>query len=405
MSETLPEVSASDSLITISSDREEHRFSRFELIRWWDQKRLSDARVLVVGAGALGNEILKNLALIGIGNILLVDFDQIEPSNLSRSVLFREKDRGRNKSEVAAERTRELFPDLNIHHLCVNVVTDLGLGVYDWADIIIGGLDNREARLAINQNSFRTDKTWIDGAIEVLSGIARVFSPGGPCYECTMSVVDWKILNSRKSCTLLTRDEMMSGKTPTTPTMASIIAAVQCQEALKYLHGLDTIAGKGYIFEGLNFYQDLVTYKQKSDCFSHESFMPLIKLDASASTLTLAEALNIVRKDMGESAIIELRQEVLTKFSCSQCGIDSEYHASLGCVHESDAVCPECGQQRFPVLSHQFDGSESWQALSLAEIGVPLFDVFTGSNGEKQNHYLLDGDREAVLASLCKTGE
>jgi adenylyltransferase/sulfurtransferase len=67
---------------------------------------------LVIGAGALGNEIIKNLALTGIGNILLVDFDQIEPSNLSRSILFRETDRGRYKADVAAERAREIFPDI-----------------------------------------------------------------------------------------------------------------------------------------------------------------------------------------------------------------------------------------------------------------------------------------------------
>ena len=160
-------------VLKISTGQQENRFSRFELIRWWDQSCLKNARVLVIGAGALGNEIIKNLALVGIGNILLVDFDQIEPSNLSRSVLFRESDRGRNKADVAAERARELFPEINIRPLCVNAVTDLGLGVFYWADVILGGLDNREARLAINQNAFRSGKSWIDGAIEGLSGVAR----------------------------------------------------------------------------------------------------------------------------------------------------------------------------------------------------------------------------------------
>ena len=106
----------SDKVLNINT--EENRFSRFELIRWWDQKRLTNAKILVIGAGALGNEIIKNLALLGIGNIIVVDFDKIEPSNLSRSVLFRERDRGRFKAEVAAERAKDLYPDLKIKPLC-----------------------------------------------------------------------------------------------------------------------------------------------------------------------------------------------------------------------------------------------------------------------------------------------
>src|SRR5450432_4196431 len=86
------------------------RFHRFRLIGWWDQAKLASARVLVVGAGALGNEIVKNLALLGVGHVLVADLDKVENSNLSRSVLFREKDNGRYKSVVAAEAGRGIYP-------------------------------------------------------------------------------------------------------------------------------------------------------------------------------------------------------------------------------------------------------------------------------------------------------
>ena len=65
---------------------EEDRYSRFRLIAWWDKDKLAAARVLVVGAGALGNEVLKNLALLGVGAAFVIDFDHIEESNLTRSV-------------------------------------------------------------------------------------------------------------------------------------------------------------------------------------------------------------------------------------------------------------------------------------------------------------------------------
>src|SRR5689334_15768239 len=93
---------------------DDDRYSRLRLIAWWDQSKLGKSTMLVVGAGALGNEVVKNLALLGIGRIFLVDFDTIEPSNLARSVLFRSADKGRSKAEVAAERARELNPDVNI---------------------------------------------------------------------------------------------------------------------------------------------------------------------------------------------------------------------------------------------------------------------------------------------------
>ncbi|MDE2507058.1 MAG: ThiF family adenylyltransferase, partial [Planctomycetota bacterium] len=82
------------------------RYGRLRLISWWRQDRLAASRVLVVGAGALGNEALKNLALVGVGAIHIVDFDVVEPSNLARSVFFRAADAGRPKAEVAAERAR-----------------------------------------------------------------------------------------------------------------------------------------------------------------------------------------------------------------------------------------------------------------------------------------------------------
>ena len=219
-----------------SADFEEDRYSRLRLIPWWDQEKLKNACILVVGAGAIGNELIKNLALLGIGKILIVDMDKIEQTNLTRSVLFRAGDVGRYKAEVAAERAMELNPDVRAKAFTRNVIDDIGLGLFARVDVALGGLDNREARLAINQSCYKLGKTFIDGAIEALGGFARVFAPPGPCYECTMTEADWRMINQRKSCALLTHEQMAEGKIPTTPTSSSIIAGVQVQEMLKILH-------------------------------------------------------------------------------------------------------------------------------------------------------------------------
>ncbi|MBF0543104.1 MAG: ThiF family adenylyltransferase [Candidatus Riflebacteria bacterium] len=388
-------------IIKLSPYAEEHRFSRFELIRWWDQNKLSRSRVMVIGAGALGNEILKNLALLGIGNIVVVDMDRIENSNLSRSVLFRESDCGRYKAEVAAERARDLYPKLKIKPLCVNAITDLGMGFFFWADLIIGGLDNREARLAINRNSFRAGKPWIDGAIEVLNGTLRVFQPpDGPCYECTMSEIDWQMLQARRACSLLNRDEMLSGKTPTTPTISSVIAGIQCQEALKILHGIESIGGKGYIFNGRNFDNYIVEFKRKTECYSHETFSPLKILDCNSNELKLSEMLKIAKSDLGEDAALEIKEDVLLGFNCTECGEKEQFFSSLAGVTEKNAICKKCGKIRIPEISHAFYGNENFVELPLRKLGIPPFDVISGRNGEKIQYYLLDGDRLEILESL-----
>jgi molybdopterin/thiamine biosynthesis adenylyltransferase/ubiquitin-protein ligase len=260
-------VSITESDLHLKSD---DRFDRFRLIGWWDQERLAKARVLVIGAGALGNEIIKNLALLGVGDVFIADLDRIENSNLSRSVLYREADNGSSKAEVAARAARSIYPKINAHFFNGNVIYDLGVGVFRWADVVLGGLDNREARLAINRNCYRVGRPWIDGAIEQIQGVARVFVPDGPCYECTMSELDWQLLQKRRSCNLLTRDEMETGKTPTTPTISSIIAGVQCQEAVKLLHGLPTICGRGWVFDGSSADSYQVEYQLKDDCLSHD---------------------------------------------------------------------------------------------------------------------------------------
>jgi sulfur-carrier protein adenylyltransferase/sulfurtransferase len=377
------------------------RYSRFELISWWDQARLKSARVLVVGAGALGNEILKNLALVGVGSLLVVDMDKVEMSNLSRSVLFRPEDEGQPKAEVAARAVANLNPDVTIEGKVCNAVYELGLGVFRWADVILGGLDNREARLAVNRAAWQSDTPWIDGAIERLQGLARVFlPPDGPCYECTMGEADWKMLEMRRSCALLKREEMEGGKIPTTPTAGSIIAGVQCQEALKMLHNQPTMAGSGFVFDGQNYDSHMVGYQRNEECMSHDTFTPVLETEWSAGSITVGEVLNSARKALGAEAVLDLRIEIVSRLSCPQCNKGEDIFRSAGELSSSDAVCPDCGADRIPEFLHCLDGSEGLDERTLADIGVPAFDVVTGRNGLDRVFWELSGDAKTVLGTL-----
>lgn len=392
--------------ITTDLNKQEDRFDRFRLISWWDQNRLAAAKVLVVGAGALGNELVKNLALLGVGHVLIADMDAIENSNLSRSILYREKDNGTQKSAAAARAAQDIYPDMKVHHFDGNVVHDLGLGVYRWADVVLGGLDNREARLSINRNCYKVNKPWIDGAIEQIQGIVRVFAPPGPCYECTMSEMDWKLLQMRRSCNLLSREQMMTGHTPTTPTISSIIAGVQAQEAVKLLHGMETLTGKGWVFNGLTTEAYTIDYPRKEECYSHDGVTQFVSLDAGVNDITVVELLNRAIKLLGPDVQLELPREVLSSLKCPKCGDEEELFASLGKVPTSKAACPKCNHELRDIQTfYKIKGDEPFIGRTFAAIGVPPFDIIIARSGSRAVGFELTGDSADVLGPLQQSEE
>lgn len=386
-----------------SSDFEEDRYGRLRLIPWWDQDRLKNATIMVVGAGAIGNELVKNLTLLGIGKILIYDMDSIESTNLTRSILFRAKDVGRYKAEVAAERAHEINPDVKTKAFVSNIIDDVGLGVFRRMDVVLGGLDNREARLAINQACYHVNKPWIDGAIEALNGFARVFVPGhGACYECTMTETDWMLINKRKSCALLTHQQMSEGKIPTTPTSSSVIAGIQVQEMLKLLHsdrGLPTLAGKGFVFNGLTHDSFVVEYQQKDDCMSHDIYDAVVEKPWSVRTMTLRELLGNIQADLGEKAVIDFDRDIATRAHCS-CGNIKDLYSPVHKLKGESLVCPECGATMQFDTIHTIHGDEDFLDKTLYEIGIPPLHIICGRVGMNALYYEFTADRADIFNDL-----
>ena len=390
-------------LLLTSSDFEEDRYSRLRLIPWWDQERLKNAKVMVVGAGAIGNELIKNLTLLGIGRILILDMDAIENTNLTRSVLYRAKDVGRYKAEVAAERAMEINPDVKAKAFVSNIIDDVGLGVFRRMDVVLGGLDNREARLAINQSCYKVNKPWIDGAIEALNGFARVFVPGqGACYECTMTETDWMLINKRKSCALLTHQQMAEGKIPTTPTSSSVIAGIQVQELLKLLHAdrnLPTLAGKGYVFNGLTHDSYVVEYQEKPDCMSHDIYEDIREKPWSVRTMTLRDLLKELKQDLGEHAVLDFDREIATTAKCT-CGAGKDLFTPVHKLKGEMLTCPHCSNQMSFDSVHTIRGDEDFLDKTLHEIGIPLLHIVGGRVGMHTVYYEFTADEAEVFETL-----
>jgi len=368
--------------VRVDNAQEEDRYSRLRLIPWWDQEKIRAAKVLVIGAGALGNEILKNLALLGFHNIVVVDLDHIETSNLSRAILFRASDVGRSKADTVASAYEALLPEATVRPLTANVMQDCGLGLFAWADVILAGLDNREARLWINRCAWKVNRPWIDGAIEGINGVARAFLPGhAPCYECTLGETDWAILDRRMSCNLLLHEAHTEGRVPTTPTISSIIGGIQVQEAVKLLHGMPTLASKGYIFEGLHHTSYVVNYTENPDCLSHYTLENIVQIPEPSNALTLEQ--------LRHRAAVDLGSEEETCF------------VPVGAIRYDRGRCPRDGSMRVVQTLSGYRGESELAGRRLDQLGLPLFDIFTARSADAEISYCISGDAPSVLGPLA----
>jgi adenylyltransferase/sulfurtransferase len=388
----MPEVAESPIHLT------EDRFTRLRAIEWWDQARLQRARVLVIGAGALGNEVVKNLALLGIGNLVIADMDHVEVSNLCRSVLFRPEDEGRPKAVCAARAARSIYPGLNALPFAGNILSDLGLGYFRWAEVVVGALDNREARVFVNSACARVARPWVDGGIEVLNGIVRGFAPPqSACYECTMGQRDWDQLNQRRSCSLLARRAISAGGTPTTPTTAAVIGAMQTQEVVKRLHGLTALTGAGFVFEGLGHSSYQVSYPIAPDCPWHETPAPIEAVADFGQQTPLRQVWTWAEQRLGGVDALDFSRELVESLTCPRCTVARRVLRPIDRITESQAVCPTCGAECVPQFVHSLEAGSPLLDLTIGSIGLPPWDVLWARRGDRTIGMEMAHDRSPEL--------
>ncbi|MGI8978338.1 MAG: HesA/MoeB/ThiF family protein [Pirellulaceae bacterium] len=375
------------------------RYSRLRLISWWDQEKLRKAKVFVVGAGALGNEVLKNLVLLGVGQVYVIDLDEIEDSNLTRSVLFRARDRGKSKAIAAAEALGDINPDTVVTPIHGNVITDIGLGLFRDVDVVIGCLDNREARLWVNRCCWKVGRPWVDGGIQEINGVLKVFQPpDGACYECAMTENDYRLINLRYSCPLLKREDMLAGKVPTAPTIASMIGGLQTQEALKLIHGMPVNSGQALVFNGIanTFYN--TTFQRKEDCLSHDTYPQPVELALSHES-TAEELFAEARKHLSDGPLtLHLDRDLVLNVHCETCKTSRRICRPQQAVGAKEAICRECGGTARPEMTHAIESGSEPASQPLSELGIPRYDIMRVSDSAEAEHFfLLAGDREAVM--------
>ncbi|MEI7925303.1 MAG: molybdopterin-synthase adenylyltransferase MoeB [Chloroflexota bacterium] len=148
------------------------------------QRKLRNAKVLVIGAGGLGGPVALYLALAGVGTIGICEFDTVDLSNLQRQVLHQTDDIGRPKLQSAKETLLAHNPNVEVVGHPLPITSDNAMEIISQYDIVVNGADNFATRYLVNDACYLAGKTLVDGAILLFDGQATVYKPGSGCYRC-----------------------------------------------------------------------------------------------------------------------------------------------------------------------------------------------------------------------------
>lgn len=372
---------------------EESRYARHDLIEWWDQRKVSAAHYIVAGAGALGNEVLKLLALIGVGRITLIDFDVVSRSNLARMVLFREDDIGQPKALVAARRLKEINPAVEVTPIVGDLRIDLGLGDYRYANLVFGCLDSVSARWALNRRCLQAGVGWVDGGISDYHGlVAHYSSSGGACYECTFTERTVQRFNRRYSCPFGLVSSEEEPKVPTTAVTTSMIAAMQVQQAMLMLHDAPEALEPGQrVMVYLKPFQMVRDALPRNEtCLAHDSLTGEIPALPSSYSQTSEQVIKRVRQIHPEVDRFDLPFEWVSQFFCECCNTATLVQRPKEKVQQHEATCPSCKQLRRPEMIQSVGVVSEQAGLTINQLGIPEREIIAFRAGEETFYFQIN---------------
>jgi adenylyltransferase/sulfurtransferase len=148
------------------------------------QRRIIEAKVLIIGAGGLGSPVALYLALAGVGTIGIVDFDVVDRSNLQRQILHQTADIGKPKVQSAREALLAHNPNIDVVTHEAPITSDNAMEIIGQYDIVVNGADNFATRYLVNDACYLLGKPLVDGSILMFDGQATTYLPGKGCYRC-----------------------------------------------------------------------------------------------------------------------------------------------------------------------------------------------------------------------------
>lgn len=347
---------------------------------------------LVVGGGALGNEAVKNLGLLGAGQVIIVDPDKIEMSNLSRSVFFRAEDCGRSKAETLRTCLGSTFPDTKWKsHACE--IADVGYGALAGVNLILSCVDSDLARIEVAWLALQLNLPLVDaglGGPDYWRGRVSFFAgKGGACFCCKLSPRRRRellslALSTGHSC--WAKDEGAS--ISSTPTMASIVGALQVDFGLQCLAKLRNPETSDFRSPTIEISLDLVPAIKRfvtsisPGCPFHHGVsqqrFPLSHARASARELL----------DSQNGQSVDLDWPICVAAGCLECGSDCKPMRRVAWLRKHGS-CSRCGSHR--ILEQEtllsLDRNSAWADTPLVDLGLPDHHLYS---------VRLEGDKGAI---------
>jgi len=345
---------------------------------------MHNLHAVLVGAGALGNQVFQTLGLLGTGRVTVVDPDVVDPTNLARSVLFRCQDLlGRNKAEALAEVARPLFPASEIVPI-PREIADVGFQDISLADMIFSCVDSDLSRLEIAYISTKLDLPVVDAALGTQNyshGRVTFFAgKTAACFGCRLTSEKRRELLTLwdaevHSCAvdaLAIEDRVF----PSTPTMAAVVGAMQVELGLRSLIAYQqggprkSVSVEITIDEPMHLEKIQVPLSEA--CPFHDSDGTLIESPGPSTQTTVTRLLESARQSNAPRSTLVLDWPLCTMAKCLDCGHSWHPMMRIALVRKRGA-CPVCNSYR--VADQQsvrsLEYGSPWASLTLAQLGLP----------------------------------
>lgn len=306
--------------------------------------KIRQTKVLVIGAGAGGNELLKNLALMGFGNFTIVDFDPIESSNLSRTTLFTKEDVGKPKAEVAADVLKKVSLHESPNITAINAkIQEVGKQVFLDNDIVVCCVDTANARAYISDWCVKLQKPFFEMGFEKFVIQISFFPNETKTDSCLREIIGFgEFSGKRQSCSKLKMNDTNLQHIPTIQVAAAFAGVFVATEIILFLQGKSKLKNKMLQYSAEYHRCNVIEAPQSTKCFIHKDNELKIVESTLNNEATVSELLFQTKNVVNEECLLRLEDEFILTMDCEECEKEIQINKFKSEVYDQERWCKDC---------------------------------------------------------------
>jgi len=339
-------------------------------------EKIYSAKILVIGVGAGGNEVLKNLALMGFGNFTLVDFDCIEKSNLSRTPLFKKEDIGKSKSEVASRSLLEFVLHNNPLIRSINAkIQDIGKKIFLEHNIVICCVDTMDARIYINDLCVLLNIPLFEMGFEKYTIQISFFPNEIESDSCLRELIgNSNFSGNRQSCSKLKIEDTNFNYIPTIQITSAFAGIFIAAEIILYFEGKSSLKNKMLQYNAEFHKLLIVNIPQSNNCYIHnKNSISIFEKKIFKKEDTFRDILNDLQNTYKEDYYIKWDDEYIYSMNCEKCGNKIIIKNFKSNVYDKERWCSKCYPNYY---DNMLPVSSEWKNISELNLFNPKHKFF-----------------------------